>query len=204
MKGFLKRDLYFLAINGKFYLCFIGVMAILALFTDFKMSFLYLYAAIFCASSVISLFNYDEANHWSAYAAAVPDGRRVQVTARYLVALAVDGVAVAVMLLVSLLGKERGGWALALLYGGLGLVYLAVACPLQYRFGIRSRLAMIILIAALAGVFGAVGSIGILSGGIDSDKSPMVAVALPLIAVGLVGLVISYRVSVGIVARKEY
>jgi len=204
MKGFLKRDLYFLAINGRFYFCFMGVMALLAAFTDFQMSFLYLYATIFCASSVITLFSYDEANHWGAYAAAVPNGRRAQVDARYLVGLTVTGVAVAVMLLVSLLSEEAGGWALVLLYGGVGLVYLALVCPLQYYFGVRSRMVMIILIAAVAGSLGALGGASILAGGVDSDKSPMVMIALPLIAVGLVGLIVSYRISLSIVRRKEY
>ncbi len=204
MKGFLRRDLYFLTLNGKFYLGFMGVMAILAIFTDFKVSFLYLYATIFCASSIIGLFNYDDANHWNAYAAAVPHGRRSQVDARYLVGLLAIGVSVAGMLLVSLLSQEEGGWALALVYGGTGLVYLTVVCPLQYRFGSRSRLVMIILIAALTGAFGAVGSVGIIiAGGLDADKSPMAMVALPLIAVGLVMLVVSHRISVGIVAKKE-
>lgn len=204
MKGFLRRDLYLLAINGKFYLCFMGVFAILALFTDFSMSFLYLYATIFCASSIMGLFSYDEANHWGAYAAAVPHGRRAQVDARYLAGVLVTGIAMAVMLLISLLTREAGSWALVLLYGGMGLVYLTFMCPLEYYFGVRSRLAMIILIAVLAGAFGVAGSIGIISGGIDSDKSPMVMVALPLIAVGLVGLVISRQISLGIVRRKEY
>lgn len=204
MKGFLKRDLYLLALNGKFYLCFMGIFAILGIFTDFSMSFLYLYAVIFCASSVIGLFNYDEANHWGAYAAAVPDGRRAQVDARYLAALTVTGAAVVIMLLISLLSREAGGWAMALLYGGMGLVYLAITCPVQYRFGSHGRLVMIILIAALAGAFGVAGSIGILSGGIDSDKSPMVMIALPLIAAGAVGMAISRRISLHIVAKKEY
>ncbi len=204
MKGFLRRDLYFLAINGKFYLCFMGVMTILAVFTDFSASFLYLYAVVFCASSLIGLFNYDDANHWSAYAAAVPGGRRAQVDARYLVGLLATGAAVAVMLLVSLLSREEGGWAMVLLYGGMGLVYLAFIDPLEYYFGVRSRLVMIILIAALAGVFGAMGAVGIISGGVDADKSPRLAVALPLIAVGLVGLVVSRQISLRIVAKKEY
>ncbi len=204
MKGFLRRDLYFLSINGKFYFCFMGVMAILAAFTDFGASFLYLYATIFCASSIMGLFSYDEANHWGAYAAAVPDGRRAQVDARYLAGVLVTGIAMAVMLLISLLTREAGSWALVLLYGGVAFIYLAVVCPLEYRFGVRSRLLMIILIAALAGAFGAVGGAVMISGGPDADKFPMLPGALFLIAVGLAGLVISRQISLGIVRRKEY
>ena len=204
MKGFLRRDLYLLAINVRFYLCFMGVMAILAVFTDFSASFFYLYAMILCASSVISLFNYDETNHWGGYAAAVPDGRRAQVDARYLVGLTVAGTSMVVMLVVALLSREAGSWALVLLYGGTGMLYLSIVCPLQYYFGSRGRLVMIILIAAGAGFAGAVSSIGIISGGIDSDKSPMAIIGLPLIAVGLVGLAISRRISLHIVAKKEY
>lgn len=203
MKGFLKRDLYFLAINGKFYLCFLAVMAVLAFFTDFSAGFLYLYAMIFCVSDVVSLFGYDEANHWGGYAAAVPQGRRAQVDARYLAGLVVTGVSAAVMLPASLPDRQAGGWALALLYGGLGLVYLAILCPLQYYFGNRSRLVLIILIAAVAGTFGAMGGIGMISGGVRSGQSPMAA-ALPLIAVGVIGLAVSRQISLRIVEKKEY
>jgi len=203
MKGFFKRDVYFLMINGKFYFCFMAAMAILAVFTDFSSSFLYLYATIFCASSVVTLFNYDEANHWTAYAASVPNGRRAQVDARYLVGLLVSAVAAALMLLVSLFSKEEGGWVMALLYGGMGLVYLAVACPLQYHFGARSRMVMIILIAALAGLFGALGGAGIIAGTASGGRS-LLAVALPLAALSLAALFISHRISLHIVGRKEY
>ncbi len=203
MKGFFKRDLSLLLLNAKFYLCFLGVFAILTLFTDFDLSFLFLYVIIFSASCVLTLFSYDEANHWGAYAAAVPDGRRAQVAARYLMALLVLGAATALMLLLSLF--SRGTWsnALTLLYAGLGLVSLAVICPLQYHFGNRSRLVMLIAIAVLAGSAGATGGAALIIGGPGSDKSFLTLAALPLIALGLVGMVLSYRISLKIEADKD-
>lgn len=202
MKGFFKRDLCLLLLNAKFYLCFLGVFAILTLFTDFDLSFLFLYVMIFSASCVLTLFSYDEANHWGAYAAAVPNGRRAQVAARYLMGLAVLGAATALMLLLSLF--SRGTWsnALTLLYAGLGLVYMALICPLQYRFGVRSRLIMIIAIAILAGGAGATGGVA-LAINTGSDRSFLALAALPLIAVGLVAMFLSYRISLKIETDKD-
>ena len=86
MSGFLKRDLSLQAVNAKFYLCFVLAFAGLAVFTDFAASFASLYLVIFAGTSIMSLFSYDEANHWEAYAASAPNGRRATVDARYLLA----------------------------------------------------------------------------------------------------------------------
>lgn len=203
MKGFLWRDGYLLALNIKFYLIFTAAMAALCVFSDFKAGFLLFYVMLFCASSLIGLFSYDEVNHWQGYAAAAPHGRKAQVDARYALALLVSGVGTAFLLALCLLSKMAGGWAMALLYGGMMLIYIDVVFPLSYRFGNKSRLIMILILAVLAGGIGVGSSMVVISGGMDSDKTSLAVAAVPLVAMGLVGMVISHRVSVAIMERKE-
>ena len=200
MKGFLRRDWYLLALNIRFYLIFTAAMASLSVFSDLKAGFLLFYVMIFCASSLIGLFSYDEVNHWQAYAAAAPHGRKAQVDARYALALLVSTVGTAFLLALYLLSGE---WATALLYGGMMLVYIDVVFPLSYRFGGRSRLIMIIILAVVAGGIGVGSSMMVISNGRGGDQIALVAVSVPLVAVGLVGMVISRCISVAIMKRQE-
>lgn len=204
MKGFLRRDWYLLALNLRFYLVFTLVMAMLCILSDFKAGFLSLYIALFCVSALIGLFNYDDANRWQGYAAAAPGGRKAQVDARYALALGVTAVATACLLGVCLLSGTAGGWAIALMYGGMILVYMDVVFPLSYRFGNRSRLVMVIILAVVAGGVGVGSSMTVISGGAASRSTAlMTAAAVPLVVVGLAGMVISHRVSVAIMEKKE-
>ena len=67
MKGFLKRDFYLILPNLRFYLIFMLFLMALSVFQVANLaSFLGFYLAIFAASSVLSLFSYDEMNHWQA------------------------------------------------------------------------------------------------------------------------------------------
>lgn len=203
MKGFLRRDASLLALNIKFYLIFTAAMAALCVFSDFKAGFLLFYVMLFCASALIGLFSYDEVNQWQGYAAAAPHGRKAQVDARYVLALLVSAAGTAFLLALCLLGKISGGWAMAFLYGGMMLVYIDVVFPLSYRFGNKSRLIMIIILAAVAGGIGIGSSMMVVSGGMGGDQATMAAAAVPLVTIGLVGMAISHRVSVAIMKRKE-
>lgn len=204
MLGFLKRDLSLQAANLGFYLAFLAAMAVLSAFSSMNTGFLFLYAMIFCASALASLFSYDEVNGWQAYAAAVPNGRRDQVTGRYVLALALSVTVSALILAFTLLGKCPGDWSLALLYAGVLLLYVDVMFPLGYYFGTKSRLVMLIILASVAGVMGVGGSMLILSGGPDKGFSPFNTASVFLTVCALVGMAPSYGISLAIMARKEF
>lgn len=204
MKGFIRQDLYHLALNMKFYLVFLLCMGMLVIFSDFNASFVYLYVLIFSASALLSLFNYDEAYHWRAYAATAPNGRRAQVDGRYLVGVLMYLVVTVFALLLTLLSKHPSHWPMPIALGSMLLLYIDFMFPLSYRFGSRSRLIMIIVLAAIAGGAGVGGSVLVLSGGPDYGMSGFAVGAILLGVIGLVGLVISHRVSVFIMARKEF
>lgn len=201
MLGFFKRDLSLQLGNAKFYLCFVLAFTILSFFSDFSASFASLYLVIFSGTSIMSLFSYDDANHWEAYAAAVPGGRRAMVDARYLMAL---GLAAVVFLFQLLLGviTKTGLLDEALLWAGILLLYAAVLLPIAYRFGgTKSRVVMIVVVGVISG------GVALLTTALKlSDSQPLPALALfpgllPL--VGLAVLVVSHRISRHIMARKE-
>ena len=201
MLGFFKRDLSLQLGNAKFYLCFVLAFTILSFFSDFSASFASLYLVIFSGTSIMSLFSYDDANHWEAYAAAVPGGRGAMVDARYLMAL---GLAAVVFLFQLLLGviTKTGLLDEALLWAGILLLYAAVLLPIAYRFGgTKSRVVMIVVVGVLSG------GVALLTTALKlSDSQPLPALALfpgllPL--VGLAVLVVSHRISRHIMARKE-
>lgn len=201
MMGFLKRDLSLQMVNAKFYLCFILAFAALAAFSDFSAAFASLYLVILSGTSIMSLFNYDEANHWEAYAAAAPNGRRTMVDARYLLAV---GIGVVVFLFQLVLGLDKSNQLeTALLYAGAFLLYAAVILPIAYRFGgTKSRMVMIVVV----GLFSAVIALTATSLHIFTDGDPLAILGLlPLLALplGAAALLISHRISRHIMAKKE-
>lgn len=202
MKGFLKRDYYLLSGNLRFYVLFMAAFALLAVFTDFSISFFSLYMVIFGMSSILGLFSYDEFNHWTAYGAAVPAGRMAMVDARYLLALLVAAGMAAMQILLGLLGGEKGVITMTAIYSGVFLLYAAIALPVSYYFGgTKARTVMIVVIGLMAGGVGVGGSILSISGVHGNLCLPPVTLLLPLL--GLAALALSRRVSLGIMAKKE-
>ena len=202
MKGFLKRDYYLLSGNLRFYVLFMVAFALLAVFTDFNISFFSLYVVIFGMSSILGLFSYDEFNHWTAYGAAVPVGRMAMVDARYLLtALIAVGMA-AVQILLGLLGGEGNTAPVAAVYGGVFLLYAAIALPVSYYFGgTKARTVMIVVVGLMAGGVGVGGSILSIHSVHGGLRLPSVTLLLPLL--GLAALALSWRVSLGIMVKKE-
>lgn len=203
MIGFLKRDWYLLSTNLRFCFVFLLAFAGLAAFTDFNASFASLYLILFSATSIMGLFNYDDFNHWEAYAAATPNGRRTMVDARYLLAAAVGVVVAAFQLLLGFL--DGTPHTLALIYGGVFFLYAAIILPVSYRFGgTKSRVVMIGVIAGLSVLVALGGTLLSLE---DLPLSHLVQslALLPLFVpvLGAAALALSWRVSRAIMAKKE-
>lgn len=202
MNGFLRRDFALVSSSLRFYLLFIALFGAAAIFADMNSSFMMLYVAIFVMSSVTGLFSYDEFNHWTAYAAAVPDGRRDMVKARYVMLLLLAAGQVVLQLLLGTLAGENGVVQATALYSGMLLFYAAVSIPLSYYFGgTKARMVTVVLVALIAGGMAIVGTMLNLSTAHGGFALPSGFLFLPL--VGLGALALSYRVSLGVMAKKE-
>lgn len=200
MKGFMRRDWALLRINLWFYLIFILGASLLAIFTKTNAGFINTYLIIFSTISVMNLFAYDEANHWQAYAAAVPNGRRGMVDARYALTVCIGVVVMAIQFVVGALSWSGAepvllGLGTASVYGGIFLCYTAIVLPIFYRFGsVKSRLVLIIVIGAFVGAMVGVSSLITLQ-----NTFPRY-----FLAVGVAVLLVSWPISRAIVRGKEY
>lgn len=202
MTGFLKRDYYLISGTLKFYVLFMAAFIILAVFTDFNSSFLSLYVVIFAMSSVMGLFSYDDMSRWTAYGAAAPAGRMAMVDGRYLLTLLISVGISLFQMLISLLGGEAGDLPMAALYGGGFLLYAAVTLPVCYHFGgTKARTVMILIVAVMGALIGMGATTLQLSNGFGRVSLPSPFLLLPL--AGIAALAISWRVSLGIMGRKE-
>lgn len=209
MKGFLKRDCCLILPNLRFYLVFLAIICAASLFADGVVSMLALYLTIFGLSGVLGVFSYDEANGWGAYAAAVPNGRRAMVDARYLFATSLALLLTLATVLVSLVGSGGLGlWSVGF-YGGSILLSLSVLMPLTYYFGgIKARVITLVVVMGIAGGISA----GIISGGqadlamgrLRGDvRSFFTALSLGLLLLGLGLMAASWRISRRIMAKRE-
>ncbi len=109
MRGFLRRDLDLMIPNLKIYGGIFAIMLVVSFFTSLGLDFFAIYACIFTFSGMLGLFSYDEANHWQAYAAAAPNGRRSQVEARYALAFLFSGGVTLVLLIADLVSPDGRG-----------------------------------------------------------------------------------------------
>lgn len=202
MNGFLKRDFYLISASIRIYLLFIVVFGALVVFADMNSGFMMLYVAIFAMSSVTGLFNYDEFNRWTAYAAVVPNGRKDMVNARYVMLLLVAAGVTVIQLLVGTLAKEAGSLGTAALYSGMILIYSAISMPVSYYFGgTKARMVTVVLVAFVAGAAAIFGTFLNVSTSFGKVSLPPEFLFLPLVGLGL--LAASYRISLGIMAKKE-
>ena len=200
MKGFLKRDWALLSINLWFYLLFILMMCGLSMYAKLTSGFASLYLVIFSAISIMNLFAYDEANRWMGYAVAAPNGRRVMVDARYFLALCIGAVIMVIEFIMGRPGREST--TLALMCGGVFFLYTAIVLPVFYRFGsVKSRIVLIIIMAAFGAAAGVMGSM-LTKEVVQDDRFPgMPQLTLTL---GVIALLISWPISRAIVRNKEF
>ncbi len=95
--------------------------------------------------------------------------------------------------------EMNGGWQTAVAMGAIMLLYVDLVFPLNYRFGPRSRMVLIVIIGVAAGLMGVVMADGENFAAFSDPTAP----TLILLAVGLALMPVSYAVSRVIVARKE-
>ncbi len=174
-------------------------------------SFVSFFVSVMVVSILISTMSYDEFYHWERYAAVLPLSRRQIVGAKYLTALlffAIGGLYTMAIDGASLLlrgGSLSGEALLVMVLAPLtGMVGAAGTLPFYYRFGARSRTAMLVFygVPSLLLVVVARFAPGLLKGGLEVSLTLggfLAGCALfTAVALGL-----SFLLSVRILEKKE-
>lgn len=199
----LSTLLLFLVVYGGF--CVTGV---------FDFSILGALVAVFGLTIPMSSVALDDAAHWDRYAVATPAGRRGVVAAKYVFTLLVVVVSVAVagglMVCLSLAGLTKTSpddlVLIALACGVLTLLLDAIILPFLLKYGAEK--ARIISMITFVVIFGG----AVLLGGLARDQVSLpqppdwLLAVLPVLCglAAVIGFFISYCVSQGIYAKKEF
>ncbi len=213
MIGFVYKDFWVMRKQLSYYLLFFGVYGILTVSGVFGPSILTAMLVVVAMMIPMATMSYDDLAHWDKYAAATPAGRNGIVAGKYLftVLCILGSAAVVVVLEVIMaftglitvsLGEQVVVMAACM---GAALVIDAIMLPILMRFGAeKSRIISMIFFVAIFGggmlllqFIEAKGTLPVPPAWLLSA----LPVVLTLVAVG--SFVISYFISLGIMAKKE-
>ena len=211
MLGMMRKDLCLLLQRSRAILMMAGVGIIIGFSTDG--SFMIGYLTMISAILTIGTISYDEFDNGYPFLLTLPVTRRSYVTAKYIFCFLGDLVgwaAASVIYAGCCLAKGAGlgmeQLAAALVFLPVVGLMSAVMLPLQLKYGAeKSRLALAVLFGGI-GVLGALG-MKLFPGLPDTLRAfPEISgAALGVAALGavVVAVALSYRISLGIMEKKE-
>ncbi len=218
MKGLLIKD-FKLIKNQATFLIFVILISI-ACSAVMKSPFF----AMGYATSLISIFSissisYDDYDNGMAYLFSLPISRKLYVKEKYIYALLLAFIALTVSLLISVavalvLGMQYAAeeWMMLIMMSlSLVIVIFSFLLPVRLKYDVeKHKMAMMAAVGAMvlaAGlVFGAASALGIdLEAALDHAmlENPW-AIVLVAMAVGVILILISYRISLKIMRNKEF
>jgi ABC-2 type transport system permease protein len=159
---------------------------------------------IMSVSYMVNVFSYDEFYHWQKYQKVIPLSARQVVLARYLT-FGITSLATLVLGLVYLLAMQVSLFEIGTVLMGtaaMQIYSMAVIVPISYKLGVtKGRMLQLLVMLVPAGIF--IGMIAIL----DQEFSKF-SIGIELIFGGIflvlvLGLLLSIRISIQIVRKKE-
>lgn len=210
MLGFIKKDLSIIKGNLKYLTIILVIYMVMGVTGQMDMS----YVVTFMSGVLtITVFRYDDFNHWDAYAATLPNGRKNSVRAKYLatiiILLSLTIFTTVFSLVITLLKSESIIFETiltSLASNLLGtIIFITLMYPIIYKFGTEK--AAIVFFAIFFGIIILGGLIvsnidfaSILKS-LDFLKDYFVAI---LIAVVALFLFLSYKLSIRFEMKKEF
>lgn len=205
MKGLLLKDFYVAVKQCRMHLVLMLLLLVLSVMGDGMMTFM-LFPCVLGGMLPMTLLSYDERSHWSDYCGTMPCTRRDVVSAKFIVALTVQGVLLLLTLLVqglrmAVVGAVDGG--LLLLYAGLFCAassVSAVMLPLSFKFGVeKGNVAYYLLVGVICAVN------LLLSPTLENTDTVLSGsgIALGLMAVAAVLYTLCWRLSIRFYEKRE-
>lgn len=214
MKGLLRKEWYILAKQMRFWIILILIYSALSVTVDWGSGMMSAMVCVVLFTAPMSLFTQDRMSHWDAFAAALPNGRRAAVKARYLFTLVLALFCIVLVMACSALLyllnlAENVNWAELLVTGGLSvflsLFFISILMPLLYRFGPDKARVMIIIVYLFV-FLGVIGFFTLLPEGAVDNLDVKFYLLLPvvLLVVLVAALCLSYRISLAIHQKQEF
>ena len=217
MTGLIIKDFKLLKVQRSFFLVFMGIALWMEMFME-NTSFIIGYMT-FCGSmAVLNTISYDEYNNGNAFLFSLPISRKGYVLEKYTFGFITGGAAwlfaVVVSAVISIAKHSFSAKDLvpiAIMHLALLAILMAIMLPIQLKFGSEKRFFVIFIIFGLVLIIAGIlfGITRLLKIDLDSVLSSLSAVsgeilASAIIVIALLALLLSYRISVGIMNKKEF
>lgn len=217
MKGLLIKDLRLMAAQKKFFLSLVLVTVLLVIMAQ-DASFIICYMSFIGAQFSLSTISYDEFDNGNAFLFSLPITRKGYVVEKYGFGLLMGGGCWLFSMLAAMVGGEirklvpaNDTLMVAILILPIMLLVVAVMLPFQLKFGgEKGRIAIFVIVGVVAAAI-FVGlkmeeALGINFNGFLSGLQELGfgALATVLAVAAIVVLLISGRVSMAILEKKEF
>lgn len=213
MKGLLLKDLYTLKGFAKQYVVILGVMLVWSIAMK-SPSFFIMYTLVLGSMLVLSTMGADETASVNRFALTMPISTQMLVKSKYLLLFITTGSGLMVSLLINALfhliyQESEGVLDVAGIIGAVTVFVItnAIALPVMFKLSVeKARYVYITVMLVLT--FGIVGGIKLLEmAGIPLetlDNLPMMVPVIVLLTIMIVAIIISYKISVSFVKKREW
>lgn len=217
MTGLIIKDFKLLKVQRSFFLVFTAIALWMQTFME-NTSFIIGYMT-FCGSmAVLNTISYDEYNNGNAFLFSLPISRKGYVLEKYTFGFITGGAAwlfaVVVSAVISILKHSfsaKDTLLIAVMYLALLAIILAIMLPIQLKFSTEKRIYVLFSLVGIVGIIVFIAIRGSKLLGVDlkpiidrlSGISAEVFV-LALLVIAMLVLLLSYRISVGIMNKKEF
>ena len=206
MKGLLLKDL----LNLKSTFKMLGAMIVFfaVAFLREGNSFVFGIIILMFAMMVVTTISYDDLAKWDAYALTMPVTRKEMVLSKYLVMVLLNTLGAVLSLIIGIVGSFLMNQSFDLeILVIVGLVYLiafifgSVIIPLIYKFGTEKARLMLFLCALLPTAL--ILLVEQLDVPLPTTGNPWIYLIL-LVACSVIGVILSYLISLKIYTKKEF
>lgn len=217
MTGLIIKDLKLLKAQRNFFLLFIA-MAIVMQINMENASFIIGYMTLCGSMAVLNTISYDEFDNGNPFLFSLPISRKGYALEKYIFGFITGGASLLLAVIVSIIfGIVKNTFSAydtaitAIVYLSLLAIMLSVMLPIQLKFGGEKRMYVIFAGAGVFAVFGFLALKGSRLLGIDLDSlaeslstvSSWV-MALSAAAIAALAVLISIRISISIMNKKEF
>lgn len=163
MLACLKKDCYLIWGYCRYLLLVSVVFAFIPYLTgDTGETFYAAYPRLFMGMIPLTLYTYDEREHWCSYCAALPVSRRTYVLAKYLLGLLISAALLLLTFILDMLFGSMGRLPLGLSAGlGLAMSLAVPAATMPFLFWLGAEKGRIVYLIGVA--VGAALSVGVLT-----------------------------------------
>lgn len=221
MKGLMKKDISLLLVNRKLYLMVLALALCYLAMGEAMEGIFVPYITYIMLMLGLNTIAYDDADRGMSFLLTLPVSKTSYLREKYAFSMLISSAGWAVSSILLIVIKVVGGdtWKQTLSEFGIPLVVYLMLCmflmflliPIQLKYGSEnSRIALFGVVLVTVGVFMLIYKVaGIDADGMDRwitsfiDRNAWMLAAAVVVLLALLG-VISFRISVGILGKKEY